>query len=202
MDSELDLISSFRSMNTNDKEFLISEFKRLSNNSNLSNDECCFYLDLAEWNLNCALWNYYDNDGGRQSLSSLSLLSANTLPKMRLVNDVTIGEGESIAPLTTFTKTWKIQNIGSEQWPFGCHLKLVNGYDLSEDNSINTSSAQFTQNDRQFNIDNIIITYLPQLQPNEMGDINIKLRSPLNPAIYQSQYRLFTQHNTPFGGNF
>lgn len=31
---------------------------------------------------------------------------------MSFVEDVTIGEGESIPPDTQFTKTWRIQNTG------------------------------------------------------------------------------------------
>ena len=63
IDNNSDLIDSiscqFRTMNTNDKDHLISEFRRLSN-TELSNEGCCFYLDLAEWNLNTALWAYYE----------------------------------------------------------------------------------------------------------------------------------------------
>jgi len=58
--ADIDLISSqFRTMNTNDKEHLMTEFRRLSN-TELSNEGCCFYLDMAAWNLNAALWAYYE----------------------------------------------------------------------------------------------------------------------------------------------
>ena len=50
--SDIDLISQFRTMNTNDKDHLIAEFKRLTN-TQLTSEGCCFYLDLAEW------YNYY-----------------------------------------------------------------------------------------------------------------------------------------------
>lgn len=33
---------------------------------------------------------------------------------MSFVRDVTIGEGESVPPSTTFTKTWTVQNSGAE----------------------------------------------------------------------------------------
>jgi hypothetical protein len=48
VDGDIDLISQFRSMRTNDKENLIDEFRRLSN-TQLSNEGCMFYLDLANW---------------------------------------------------------------------------------------------------------------------------------------------------------
>jgi hypothetical protein len=34
-----------------------------------------------------------------------------------LVCDVTIGEGESVPPGTTFQKTWRLRNSGQEVWP-------------------------------------------------------------------------------------
>ena len=46
--NEFDLINQFRSMQTNDKECLIEEFRRLSN-TQLTNEGCMFYLDLANW---------------------------------------------------------------------------------------------------------------------------------------------------------
>ena len=41
------------------------------------------------------------------------------LPSMTFVRDVTIGEGESVPPLTDFTKTWTVMNTGNEPWPEG-----------------------------------------------------------------------------------
>lgn len=166
--SEFDLISCFRSMNTDDKDNLIAEFKRLSK-TELSNDGCRFYLDLANWNLNTALWAYYEYD-----LPS----DLQNLPSMRLVCDVTVGDGESIEPNSTFIKTWKIINNGTNQWPPGCNLKYVNGAHLS--------SKQDT-------------LILDQLRPNEEADISIELVAPSEPGLYQTQFRLFTLTGTPFG---
>ena len=40
--------------------------------------------------------------------------SINT-PSMSFVEDVTIGEGESVPPETQFTKTWRVQNTGGSE---------------------------------------------------------------------------------------
>lgn len=40
------------------------------------------------------------------------------LPSMAFVRDVTIGEGESVPPNTTFVKTWRIQNNGRSLFCF------------------------------------------------------------------------------------
>lgn len=173
IDSDIDLISQFRTMSTNDKDYLIAEFKRLSN-TQLSNEGCCFYLDLAEWNLNTALWAYYEYDAPLDALQNA--------PQMKFLCDITIGEGESVAPNTKFIKTWRIKNIGNKRWPNGCQLKLVNSNLSSHGTNLYESSIQINA-----------------LEPGEENDISIELRSPEHCGIYQSQYRLFTASNVPFG---
>lgn len=122
--SDLDMIMcQFRTMNTNDKDYLINEFKRLSN-TQLSTEGCCFYLDLAEWNLNAALWAYYEYESAAAAAANATNHSHNSvqfnneshivseLPEMQFLCDITIGEGESVAPNTNFIKTWRIKNTG------------------------------------------------------------------------------------------
>lgn len=60
----------------------------------------CLYLCLIR-NLQAAIGAYYDFESP----------NINT-PSMSFVEDVTIGEGESVPPDTQFTKTWRIQNTG------------------------------------------------------------------------------------------
>jgi hypothetical protein len=128
--TDLDMIMcQFRTMNTNDKDYLISEFKRLSN-TQLSTEGCCFYLDLAEWNLNSALWAYYEYETAAAAAAASNSSShagnayqpttdlsssfhSNELPEMQFLCDITIGEGESVAPNTNFVKTWRIKNTGT-----------------------------------------------------------------------------------------
>lgn len=169
--SDMDLICQFRSMNTNDKDHLISEFKRLSN-TELSNEGCCFFLDLGEWNLNTALWAYYEYDAP----------VANELPLMKFLCDITIGEGESVAPNTKFIKTWRIKNIGNKRWPYGCQLRLVNS------NMHQRPSMAYEPP-----------VHVQALEPDQNTDISIELTSPEQCGIYQSQYRVFTPNRTPFG---
>lgn len=122
--SDVDMIlGRFRTMNTNDKDYLINEFKRLSN-TQLGTEGCCFYLDLAEWNLNSALWAYYEyetaaaaaanasNNSNHQQQFVTESMNTNELPEMQFLCDITIGEGESVAPNTNFIKTWRIKNTG------------------------------------------------------------------------------------------
>lgn len=166
IDPSLDLINQFRSMNTNDKDHLINEFRRLSN-TEMTNEGCCFFLDLAEWNLNTALWTYYEYDAS----------DAWNLPQMKLVGDVTLKEGEAVAPNRTFVKTWRVRNSGHKAWPSGCHLKLINGFDFGFKQYIHVSP----------------------LAVGEQLDISVELKAPPSAGHYESQYRIFTQTNLPFG---
>jgi len=125
---------------------------------------------------------------------------------MKFMCDITIGEGESVAPNTNFIKTWRIKNIGllflkiiiqkyflilkktfffyktgNRRWPYGCQLKLVNS------NFTRVSSPYETT------------VQVNPLEAESEFDISIELKSPEQCGIYQSQYRLFTANNVPFG---
>lgn len=63
----------------------------------------CLCLLCVNRNLQAAIGAYYDFESP----------NVNT-PSMSFVEDVTIGEGESVPPDTQFTKTWRIQNTGVE----------------------------------------------------------------------------------------
>lgn len=74
------------------------------------NLQLCFRSVLIAWdfcplccsrNLQAAIGAYYDFESPNINA-----------PCMSFVNDVTIGEGESVPPDTPFTKTWRIQNTG------------------------------------------------------------------------------------------
>ncbi|XP_071398401.1 protein ILRUN isoform X3 [Centroberyx affinis] len=98
MDVDAELMQKFSCMGTTDKDVLISEFQRLLG-FQLNPAGCAFFLDMTNWNLQAAIGAYYDFESP----------NVNT-PSMSFVEDVTIGEGESVPPDTQFTKTWRIQN--------------------------------------------------------------------------------------------
>ncbi|XP_029359060.1 protein ILRUN isoform X2 [Echeneis naucrates] len=98
MDVDAELMQKFSCMGTTDKDVLISEFQRLLG-FQLNPAGCAFFLDMTNWNLQAAIGAYYDFESP----------NVNT-PSMSFVEDVTIGEGESVPPDTPFTKTWRIQN--------------------------------------------------------------------------------------------
>lgn len=96
---------------------------------------------------------------------------------MKFLKDVTIGEGEAVPPNTTFTKTWRIQNSGDDNWPPGCNLRYCSGDNLS-------------------NTDRAIVD---ALIPGQVTDVSVEMHSPSNTGVYQSQWRLSTPTGMFFG---
>ncbi|KAF5185007.1 Nbr1-like protein [Thalictrum thalictroides] len=52
------------------------------------------------------------------------------------IEDVNIGDGMLMAPLTQFTKIWHMMNNGGVVWPCGTHLKWIGGARLTDANSL------------------------------------------------------------------
>lgn len=164
--TELDqeFLTMFNCMGTTDKDVLINDLHALLG-SQLSRDGCAFFLDMTNWNLQAAVGAYYD------------FYNTTSLPRMTLVRDVTIGNGEAISPNTEFIKTWRIKNSGLEAWPSGVHLNLRGG-------------------DR---MDGPVYVSLPALSPGEETDVSIRLRSPSCPGVYQSHWRMCTPNASECG---
>ncbi|XP_026224312.1 protein ILRUN [Anabas testudineus] len=167
MDLDLDqeLMQKFSCMGTTDKDILISEFQRLLG-FQLNPAGCAFFLDMTNWNLQAAIGAYYDFESPNISA-----------PCMSFVKDVTIGEGESVPPDTPFTKTWRIQNTGTESWPPGVCLKYVGGDQFGHVNMVMVRS----------------------LDPQEMTDVSVQMHSPVSPGMYQGQWRMCTATGLYYG---
>ena len=67
-------------------------------------------------NLQAAIGAYYDFESPNI-----------TVPSASFVEDVTLGEEESIPPDAQFIKTWQMENSGAEAWPLRVCLKYVRG---------------------------------------------------------------------------
>ncbi|XP_067094743.1 protein ILRUN-like [Osmerus mordax] len=167
MDIDLDqeLMQKFSCMGTTDKDVLISEFQRLLG-FQLNPAGCAFFLDMTNWNLQAAIGAYYDFESP----------SINT-PSMSFVEDVTIGEGESVPPETQFTKTWRVQNTGAESWPPGVCLKYIGGDQFGHVNMVMVRS----------------------LDPQEISDVSVLMCSPSAPGMYQGQWRMCTATGLFYG---
>ncbi|KAB0355036.1 hypothetical protein FD755_022495, partial [Muntiacus reevesi] len=117
-------------------------------------------------NLQAAIGAYYDFESPNISV-----------PSMSFVEDVTIGEGESIPPDTQFIKTWRIQNSGAEAWPPGVCLKYVGGDQFGHVNMVMVRS----------------------LEPQEIADVSVQMCSPSRAGMYQGQWRMCTATGLYYG---
>jgi len=164
MEVDSDLMRSFSTMNTQDKEVLVAQFLKVLD-SQLDAKEGEFYLDMADWNLQEAVSAYMDVHH-----------PCNNPLAMRFVQDITIGEGESVPPNTLFTKTWRVCNTGMEQWPIGCTLRFTSGDRLSQDTQVTVGAVP----------------------PRGEVDISVEMQSPPTAGMFQGQWRMCN----PFGHYF
>lgn len=104
-----------------------------------------------------------------------------------------------------FTKTWRVQNNGDDEWPDGCCLQFTGGVQLSECerlSHLHVSCIYF------FKIKLVVIFLCLCLcrvpvQPVHAGaitDLSVEMKSPSTPGIYQSKWRMVTPTGSYFGG--
>lgn len=54
----------------------------------------------------------------------------------RFIQDVNIFDGTVMAPLTPFTKIWRMRNNGTAAWPQKTHLVWIGGNKLTDTHSV------------------------------------------------------------------
>ncbi len=98
----------------------------------------------------------------------------NTCDSAVFVSDVSIPDGTVIAPGTTFTKKWRIQNAGSCTWTPDYGLKFLNGDQMG-----GVSPQIFGH-----------LTTLGNVLPGEQMDVTIELTAPTTPGTYTGYWQL------------
>ncbi|OWA52156.1 C6orf106-like protein [Hypsibius exemplaris] len=153
------LLSAFQTLTTDNKDDLVVQFQTLSGQA-IERSTCEFFLEMNNWNLQQSICAYYDLEAKQENL-----------PQMAFVQDVTIGEGDSVSPSTNFTKTWRIRNSGWDNWPPGCALRFTG------------TGLQMTHID---------LIALPPLQSGEEHNASVEMVSPALPGIYHGQWRMIS----------
>ena len=87
----------------------------------------------------------------------------------QFVADVTIPDGTELLPEQTFTKTWRLRNMGTCTWTTGYQLIFNNGEIMSG------PASQPLAGD---------------VAPGQQVDISVALKAPLNPGDYRGYWRL------------
>ena len=167
------LLQSFSSMQTQDRhESIIQMRKLVGGEPVLSEAKATFYLEMANWSVPAAVGYYFDLE------NTPDVTPREFLPSMSFVADVTVGDGESASPSSSFLKTWTVRNCGSEAWPAGCSLRLCSGHGMD------VSPGGTT---------------VPPLSAGATSNITIQMTAPAEPGIYESQWRMATPTGKFFG---
>lgn len=93
------------------------------------------------------------------------------------VSDVTIQDNTQIAPGTTFTKTWRVQNTGTCAWNANYKLIFVSGEAMG---GVTTAINQ-------------------SVNPGASADVSVNLTAPSTPKTYTGNWRLATDSGQAFG---
>lgn len=98
--------------------------------------------------------------------------------KAEFVEDVTIPDGKKIGPEKTFTKTWRLRNIGKTTWTAGYALVFIDGALMGASPSVPLPS---------------------EVDPWEKVDISVEMIAPSSPGTYRGFWKLRNAEGQIFG---
>lgn len=168
-DLDQHLLHQFSCLGTTDKDDLVKQLQKLLAGSQLNETTAAFFLDMNNWNLQAAICSYFDFESPVR----------NKFPCMTLIRDSTIGEGESVPPLTNFRKSWRIQNSGTEPWPEEVCLQYIGGVQMGACTRVP----------------------VPSLGPKEVTEVSVDLQSPPYCGTFQSKWRMMVKSTETFFGD-
>ncbi len=96
----------------------------------------------------------------------------------QFVADVTIPDGTVFAPGTTFTKTWRLKNVGTCTWTTSYSLVFDSGEQMGGAASVLLTS---------------------QVKPGQSSDISVDLTAPNAAGTYRGNWKLADDKGTRFG---
>jgi hypothetical protein len=97
---------------------------------------------------------------------------------VKFEKDVTVPDGAKFNPAATFTKTWRLKNIGSTTWNTHYALVFVSGESMGAQKVINLTS---------------------QVHPGDTVDLSVAMVAPTNVGVYQGFWMLRNSAGTLFG---
>ncbi len=110
--------------------------------------------------------------------SSLPASAASYADWAKFVADVTIPDGTVIAPGTTFTKTWRLTNIGTSTWTTSYKLVFESGELLGAKTSINLPKS---------------------VAPGQSIDLSVDMTAPLTTGTFRGNWKLQNASGVKFG---
>ncbi len=113
-----------------------------------------------------------------QLLPASSVAAANYCDWVQFVSDVTVADGTVFAPGATFTKTWRLKNIGSCTWTTSYNLLFVSGDQMGTTNQV----------------------ALPNnVAPGQIVDVSVNLTAPSAAGHYRGYWQLKNASGRAFG---
>ena len=95
------------------------------------------------------------------------------------VKDVTYPDNAEVIVGSNFTKTWRLQNVGSCSWTSGYRLIFDHGDRMSAPDSVMVTSGE--------------------IPPGAKVDVSVDLKGPAEVGTYQGYYRLRSSDGVVFG---
>ncbi len=100
------------------------------------------------------------------------------LDRAEFVSDVTVPDGTDYAPGATFTKTWRIKNVGTSTWTKDYALEFVSGTNMAGATSVNLPG---------------------DVSPGGIIDISINMTAPSTLGSHTSLWQFRTPGGAKFG---
>jgi large repetitive protein len=118
---------------------------------------------------------------GSSSIPNPPIPPSLTCDKGAFVGDVTIPDGSVVAPGATFTKTWRIRNVGSCTWTTDYALIFAFGNQMGAPGAVNLPSG------------------VAPVVPGATADFSVNLVAPSTPGHYRSYWRFRNASGVQFG---
>jgi len=118
---------------------------------------------------------------GYSSGGSIPIPPPSVCDKGAFVDDVTIPDGSVMAPGTSFTKTWRIRNVGSCTWTTSYSLVYVFGDPMGAASPVNLSSS------------------IAPVAPGATADFSVNMVAPSIAGHYRSYWRFRNASGVQFG---
>jgi hypothetical protein len=97
----------------------------------------------------------------------------------KFVSDVTVPDGKVFGPGETFTKTWRLKNVGSCAWTSGYDIVFSGGDAMSAPSSVEVTSGT--------------------VNPGQNVDVSVDLVSPTSAGTYRGNWQLRDPSDVIFG---
>ncbi len=115
---------------------------------------------------------------GPASAIAPSVAAATNPDWLQFVADVTIPDGAAVTPGATFTKTWRLRNIGTTTWTTGYALVFTGGTQMGAPAAVNLPTS---------------------VAPGQTVDISVTLAAPTAPGRYIGYFKLRNASGVLFG---